>query len=90
MSGDTVQPDPEYGPSRSLRYSTLFYPSCVSRAGSYIQLLDSADPGGVAGSTVHGVVIDNPPQSVYITDKEKVSQGEKRDSNPPFSSLFLF
>ena len=38
-----------------------------------------SDPGGLAGSTVHGVAISSPPQSMYITEsaiEEKVSPGE--------------
>lgn len=38
-----------------------------------------SDPGGLAGSTIHGVTMSSPPQSMYITDsaiEEKISQGE--------------
>ena len=51
-----------------------------------------SDPGGLAGSTIHGVAISSPPQSMYITDSvidEKVSQGEQRDSIPPLPPLFF-
>jgi len=52
-----------------------------------------SDTGGLAGSTIHGVAISSPPQSMYMTDSvidEKVSQGEQRDSiAPPPTFLFI-
>jgi len=81
MSGDAVQPDLEYGSSRSSRHGSLSYSlmcAGLDLMSGLWTVHSFSDPGGFVRPMIHDVAISS-PQSMYVSEsviEEKGFQGE--------------